>query len=91
MDTWPAELFENDRVSFRPRCVVIDLILILFAAYAGLGLVVGLALAFAGINRVDPAAADSPWYFRLMVLPGLAGLWPVMLAKWARAGKRGDA
>lgn len=71
------------------RCVVIDLMLILIAGYVGLGLVAGVVLALVGINTIDPAAAGSPWYFRLVVLPGLAGLWPVMLVKWARRGKGG--
>lgn len=70
---------------------MVDLLLMLIAGYAVVGLVAGLALAFVGINRIDPVAADSPWHFRLFVLPGLAGLWPVMLVKWARAGKGGDA
>jgi len=73
------------------RRVVIDLILILVAGYVALGLVAGVVLAFVGINTIDPAAAGSPWYFRLFVLPGLAGLWPVMLVKWARCGKGGGA
>lgn len=70
---------------------MIDLVLILVAGYAALGLVAGVALAFVGIGRIDPVAAQSTWYFRLLVLPGLAGLWPVMLVKWARTGKGGDA
>lgn len=70
---------------------MIDLVLMFVAGYAGLGLVAGVALALVGINRIDPVAAGSPWYFRLLALPGLAGLWPVMLVKWARAGKGGDA
>ena len=70
---------------------MINLILMLVAGYAALGLIVGVALAFVGIHRIDPVSIGSPWCFRLLVLPGLAGLWPVMLVKWARAGKGGDA
>ena len=71
--------------------LVIQIFLAAFAMYVGVGVLVGGVLAFAGIGRIDPVAAQSPWLFRALVLPGMVGLWPVMLMKWARAGKGGGA
>lgn len=58
---------------------------------AGLYLLAGLlfALGFAtvGVQRVDPAARGGTWGFRLLILPGAAALWPLLLARWV--GGRG--
>jgi len=58
--------------------------------------VYGLAgIAFAGgfvilgIHRVDPVAEHSSLGFRLMVIPGVAVLWPLLLTRWLRAASRG--
>lgn len=47
----------------------------------------GFALFFTwlGIGRVDPAARESGLGFRLILLPGATALWPLLLARWARA------
>ncbi|CAN5885565.1 hypothetical protein BH11PSE8_BH11PSE8_19140 [soil metagenome] len=53
----------------------------------GYGLVGGLfALAFVarGVSRLDPAAHGMPLPARLLLMPGAALLWPLMLAKWLR-------
>ena len=51
--------------------------------YALLGLLVGLIYVFGGAGRIDPAArgAGLPIRVRLLILPGIAGLWPLMLIK----------
>lgn len=61
--------------------------------YVGVGLVVGLFFVLRGVTRVDPAASGSPMVFRLVILPGCVGLWPVILMKWLKAQPRegGDA
>lgn len=66
---------------------VLNVLLGAVAAYALVGLLVGIAIAAFGLGRIDPVTRDAPVVFRLMVLPGLVGLWPVMLVKWARAEK----
>lgn len=64
-------------------------ILGLAAAYALFGALVGGAFVIAGVSVVDPAAAGrgAPWSFRLMILPGAAVLWPIVLVKWVRAAR----
>lgn len=51
--------------------------------YALIGVLVGLIYVFGGAGRIDPAAKGKglPFRVRLMILPGIAGLWPVMLIK----------
>ncbi len=48
-------------------------------------LVPGLALAvvmlLGGLRRFDEAAAAAPLHVRLLWLPGMTALWPVMLAR----------
>jgi len=57
--------------------------------------VYGLAgIAFAGgfvifgIHRVDPVAEHSTIGFRLIVIPGVAALWPLLLTQWLQAVSR---
>ncbi len=51
--------------------------------YALIGLLVGLIYVFGGAGRIDPAAKGKglPFRVRLLVLPGIAGLWPLMVIK----------
>ena len=51
--------------------------------YFVLGLIVGLIFIFGGAGKIDPAAKGKglPWRVRLLILPGIVGLWPVMLTK----------
>ncbi len=51
--------------------------------YALIGVLVGLIYVFGGAGRIDPAAKGKglPLRVRLMILPGIVGLWPVMLNK----------
>lgn len=52
--------------------------------YTGLGLVIALFLAFFAIGKLDPAAKDGTWGFRLLIIPGLVALWPLMLMRLVR-------
>lgn len=51
--------------------------------YCVVGMLVGLAYLFGGAGRIDPAAKGKgmPIRVRLMILPGVIGLWPLMLTK----------
>jgi hypothetical protein len=53
------------------------------AAYAIIGLAFAIAFVVAGVQRVDRQARGSGVGFRLIILPGSAMLWPVLLARWA--------
>jgi hypothetical protein len=56
------------------------------AAYAATGLVTGLAFVSVGIARVQ--AAPVTIGARLLLLPAAAALWPLVLARWLRAGRK---
>jgi hypothetical protein len=55
--------------------------------YAGLGLLVAVALMFGGMKRIDALAATAPWSVKLLVTPGIVALWPLMLTRLI-AGKQ---
>jgi hypothetical protein len=46
--------------------------------------VVAVAVVVVGLGRLDPVAAHGTWGFRLLVLPGLAAFWPLILFRVAR-------
>jgi hypothetical protein len=54
----------------------------LLSAYAGLGLAFAVAFVAVGVQRVDPVAEHAPLGFRLIILPGAAALWPLLLVRW---------
>jgi hypothetical protein len=56
--------------------------------WMGLGLVIGLGVILFGLGRLT--AADVPVRVRLLILPGLAALWPVVLARLAGLGAPED-
>ncbi|WOR15506.1 hypothetical protein RYZ27_02380 [Hyphomonas sp. FCG-A18] len=54
-----------------------------FGVYLLIGLLVGFAYMFGGAGKIDPAAKGKglPLRVRLLILPGIIGLWPMMLTK----------
>ncbi|UYV11442.1 MAG: hypothetical protein NCW75_09025 [Phycisphaera sp.] len=56
-------------------------------AYGALGTLVAIPMVLRGVNRLDPAAADGTWGFRLLAIPGVMVLWPLVLIRWAKAGR----
>lgn len=53
--------------------------------YAAVGVLFGLAFVTIGVTRLDPAARGTSVAFRVLILPGSAALWPVLLFKWVSA------
>ena len=54
----------------------------LLIAYAAIGFLLAIAFVAAGIHRMDPQAKGAGLGFRLIVLPGIAALWPWILFRW---------
>ncbi|MEO1129316.1 MAG: hypothetical protein AAFX05_06340 [Planctomycetota bacterium] len=63
---------------------LIAALLTVLAGYAGLGLLFSLLFVTVGLVRVDPVARGSSPAFRILILPGVAALWPLLLARWLR-------
>ena len=59
----------------------------LLAIYAAVGVVFAPAFLLVGVKRIDPVAAQGTWGFRLLILPGVIALWPILLRRWL-AGQR---
>lgn len=64
---------------------VAQVILAALGLYALLGLAFATVFVAVGIGRIDPAARGASLAVRLLLFPGSAALWPVLLARWARA------
>jgi len=54
------------------------------AGYASLGLLFALPFVCRGVQRLDSEAQGSGVGFRLLILPGVAALWPVLLYRLRR-------
>ncbi|MCA9309876.1 MAG: hypothetical protein KDA21_01650 [Phycisphaerales bacterium] len=57
----------------------------LVSLYALAGVMVAALYVWRGVGQVDPAARGTGVGFRLLILPGCAALWPVVLMRWIRA------
>lgn len=57
----------------------------LVGVYGSIGLVFALAFAARGASRLDPAAREGTWGFRVLVIPGAMAFWPLLALRWARA------
>jgi len=57
--------------------------LLLYAQhYATIGAVIAAGFLLFGVGRISPEARGS-YLFRLLILPGIVGLWPLVLWRWA--------
>ena len=54
-------------------------------AYAAVGALVALALLLGAMRRYDPRAAVAPWRVKLLIVPGIVALWPMVLMRLLRA------
>ncbi|MCP3957650.1 MAG: hypothetical protein GY719_07325 [bacterium] len=56
----------------------------ILAIYAVVGFVFAIVFVWRGVGRIDPAAAEGTWGFRLLIIPGAAALWPILARRWLR-------
>lgn len=61
---------------------VITLLLYTATAYAGTGAVFACLFVWRGVARIDSVARDATIGFRLLIIPGAAALWPLLLLRW---------
>lgn len=52
--------------------------------YLGAGLLFAIPFALFGVQRIDSQAHAASAGFRLIIVPGTAALWPLLLYRWAR-------
>lgn len=56
----------------------------LLLGYAIVGAVFALPFAWIGVNAIDSEAKQSGSGFRLMILPGVVALWPLLAVRWVK-------
>lgn len=62
----------------------IEIILLGLAAYLLIGIIFAGAFMTKGIRTVDNIASSSSLGFKVVILPGVVMLWPILLKKWIR-------
>ena len=65
-----------------------ELIIITMLFYLACGGLFSIVLLLKGIDRIDPAARNAGFGFKLIILPGLIVLWPLLLKKFLATLKR---
>lgn len=50
--------------------------------YAAIGVVFALVFTVRGASAVDASAASGTRGFRVMIFPGCAAFWPLLLKRW---------
>ena len=56
----------------------------LLGIYVLLGLVFAPFFVTVGAGRIDPSVKHSSWGFRVMIVPGVIALWPILAGRWLR-------
>lgn len=59
----------------------LSVLLLAILIYLGIGAAFAAIFVTRLIGRVDPVARGSSPWFRVLIMPGVAALWPWMLAK----------
>ena len=67
--------------------MIAAVLLICFGTYLACGLVFALPFAVFGVGRIDPHAVHGSWGFRILIIPGAAALWPLLLWWWISGAK----
>jgi len=65
--------------------MLIEMVLMLIALYLLSGFIFAIAFVIKGITVVDEGAHGGSAGFRIIILPGVILLWPVLLRKWINA------
>ncbi|MEP6750501.1 MAG: hypothetical protein ABJB86_22380 [Bacteroidota bacterium] len=65
--------------------MLIEIVLLLTTFYLFCGLVFAIVFVLQGLAVVDKGARGSSIGFKIIILPGIVLLWPVLLKKWINA------
>lgn len=52
--------------------------------YLSAGLLFAGPFVWRGVERIDPVARQGTWGFRVLILPGVVLLWPLLAVRWTR-------
>lgn len=62
--------------------IVANLVVLAVEIYLVAGLLFAIPFVARGVDRIDPVVRESSWGFRLIILPGVVALWPVLARRW---------
>jgi hypothetical protein len=63
---------------------MVELLVRLFLLYWAIGGMFAVAFVTAGIHRIDAQARGAGVAFRMVMLPGAAVFWPLLLRLWIK-------
>ncbi len=69
---------------------IFQLLVLLIYLYLGVGVIFAVWFVFKGVNQVDPLMHEASLATRLILIPGSAGLWVVLLIKWLKTQNHGS-
>ena len=64
--------------------IVAQTIVWLLSIYLLVGLIFAPHFIIIGAGRIDPTVQQSTWGFRLIIMPGVIALWPLLLLRLLR-------
>jgi hypothetical protein len=65
----------------------ISICLLIFGIYLLIGILFSIAFLWKGITKVDPGTADSGFFFKLLLFPGISFFWILFLSKWLKSNR----
>lgn len=65
---------------------IVHLLINIVQGYLAIGLLFAILFVLKGVTRIDEGAVGSGWGFRVIIIPGTAVFWPLLLRKWWRVG-----
>lgn len=68
--------------------VIAAAVLFAFALYAAAGIIIGILFVLFGVTRVLPHPVGVTVGARILLFPGSALLWPMVLRRWLKFGNR---
>jgi hypothetical protein len=63
---------------------IAEAFVVALAAYMIIGVVFAIPFLLVGVQRIDVQARGAGTGFRLLIVPGVAALWPLLLRRWIR-------
>jgi len=65
----------------------ISIFLLIFGVYLLIGILFSIAFLWKGISKVDPGTAESGFFFKLLLFPGMCFFWIFFLPKWLKSNR----
>ena len=63
---------------------MVEILLTIVAIYLVLGVLFLIPFLMKGLNKIDEGAHGSTIGFKIIIIPGVIVLWPVLLSKWMK-------